>query len=128
MLFPRLDVQNDDLLLASWSRADLEVFAVLVPTDVENNRRRLLTRAAHAQAAERRLAFQNFHSRAHPGKVPIQITAHCFFLSKTASSTLLDDPSTTPFGTASMHSPQFRRTNVKSAAGIVHAHQISFFD
>src|SRR5580700_9290162 len=84
MFFPRLDVQNDNLLPAAWSCPNLEVFAMLVPTDIENNARRFLARAAYAPAAAQRLAFQNLDACAHSGKVPIQITAHCFFLSKTA--------------------------------------------
>jgi len=84
MLFPRLDVYNDDLLPAAWSCPNLEVFAVLIPTDIENKARRFLKRAAYAPAAAQRLAFQDLDACAHSGKVPIQIAAHCFFLSKTA--------------------------------------------
>jgi hypothetical protein len=42
MLLPWLDVQNDDLLCAAGSCPNLEVFAVLVSTNVENNARRFL--------------------------------------------------------------------------------------
>src|SRR4029077_1806392 len=84
MPFPGLHVQNDDFLCGAGSCPDLEIFAELVSTDVENNTRRFLAGSSQVPLTSYRHAFKNLHACAHPGKVSVQITAHCIFLSKTA--------------------------------------------
>ena len=98
VLFPWLHVQNDDLLLAAGSCPDLVVFTELVSTNVENNARCILARREPVPATDRGNTFQNPHTCAHPGKVSVQITAHCFFLSKAAyrSRNVLTDRSLAP--------------------------------
>ena len=82
MLFPWLDVQNDDFLQAAWSGSDLEEFANFVSTNIENHARGFLPRPSQVPTTSCRHVLENLHAYAHPRKISVQITAHCFFLSK----------------------------------------------
>jgi hypothetical protein len=59
---------------------------VLVSTNVENNARRFFTRLKPIPTSDCKNVFQNLDACANSGKVSVQITAHCFFLSKAAYS------------------------------------------
>src|SRR2546430_12847031 len=59
-------------------------------TNIENHARGFLPRPSQVPTTSCRHVLQNLHAYAHPRKISVQITAHCFFLSKDRKSTRLN--------------------------------------
>jgi hypothetical protein len=73
MLFPRVQVQDVDLLPASGRCADLEKLTCFVTTNVDDNLRRLFRGSLPipAHAKRQRCGFYHLNSCTHPGREPI---------------------------------------------------------
>src|SRR5215813_9860897 len=73
-------------------RTDFEERTSIVPLDVEHHRNIFASRIHAAPAGWLRCDFDLLHPRAHLEKELLQITAHCFFLSKTGYAAECVDP------------------------------------